>query len=56
MIDGIESKIYDQIREIKFSSDGKRILFVGIIGNQAVAVIDGVESRPYDRVYDIDFS
>lgn len=47
---------FDMIGEVKFSNDGKKILFVGTLNNKSVIVVDGVESRMYDRIYDIDFS
>ncbi|MFN7182073.1 MAG: TolB family protein, partial [Planctomycetota bacterium] len=56
VIDGVESKEYDSVRNFTFSPDGKRVAFKAQKGQKKVAVIDGVESQEYDEVWNVTFS
>jgi len=47
--DGVRHAAYDEIpNEIRFSSNGNRIGYVGIRAGQAYVNVDGVELGPYD--------
>jgi hypothetical protein len=56
VIDGNESKGYDGVYNLTFSSNGLHYGFVGQKGSKYVMVIDGNESEEYNWIKDITFS
>lgn len=56
IIDGKESKEYDNVEDLIFSSDGQRYGFIAQEGKKWVAVIDGVEGKKYDKIEGLKFS
>lgn len=60
VVDGVESRGYEQITSFEFSPDGKRYKFIAKkrIGERyyEIAVVDGVESDPYLSIRSFQFS
>jgi len=65
MIDGVEGKKYDEIKEYAvsgarctyiFSPDSKHVAYLARTYRSWMVVLDGVESAPYDKIYKMEFS
>jgi len=56
VLDGMEGKSYNGVREFTFSADSKRTFYKAEKGKKWLVVIDGVEGKEYDFVYDLVFS
>lgn len=47
VVDGVESPLYDSLREPCFSLDGKNLCYVAFRNNKSILVINGKESKEY---------
>lgn len=55
VVDGLESKQYDIVSNLRFTKDGQNIRFKAKKNNKWVLVVNGRESGGYDEIYTIGF-
>lgn len=56
VVDGKPGERYDNITELKFSTNGKRFVYAAWCGDSMCAVVDGMEQKSYRWVMNITFS
>jgi Tol biopolymer transport system component len=56
VIDGVESEKYDEVGNLQFSPNSKRVAYVAKAGNKWFMVVDGEKNREYEYVPSVYFS
>jgi hypothetical protein len=51
VVDGEESKEYDEIWRLRFSPDSKRVAYVAVRGGKMLVVVDREEGKECDRFW-----
>ena len=50
VVDGVEGRLYDDVRTIGFSPDGRHLTYTAKRSGRYVVVVDGAESPAYDDI------
>lgn len=56
VVDGIEGKKYENIRDLIFSPNGQRVAYIVDEGNKNFVVVDGEEGKKYNEILSLSFS